>query len=1127
MSNFRLEKFIISITAIFLLSATLISFCRAQEKEIVIGVVAMLGEQHTSKIWQPTIDYLNRSIPEHHFTLKAIKLNKIENAVKTNSIDFVLTNSGSYVDLEARFGISALATLKTKLNNNTSNQFAGVIFTRSDRDDIQSLPDLRHKSFMGVKEKALGGFQMAWRELKKQGINPFKDFSKLKFAGHPQNKIVYAVLRGEVDAATVRSGVLEHMSDKGLIDITKFKILNKKNDPSFPYLHSTSLYPEWPIAKLKNTSAEIAKSLTISLLELSEKDIAAQKTNSAGWTVPLDYFSVKSLFKDLNLKPYKMTQRTFLEQYWIPTLILLLIVLPLLFIYILKLKITVRAGKEKLARSEIEWSSALDVLDEPMYMVDLEDRIIRANKAFYRHIKSTPENALGEAVINFTHPEGEETPCKVCKARKNLLDTVIVLEPDDPVNKSRIPLEITIKVIRDTDNKPIAILQKMHDLSEVREQEKENQRNERLFSELLDSTPDPLIISNVDGTIVLVNTQFEKQIGYKREEIIGFKIEKLVPSEFISSHIEHRKIFSSKSQQRPMNAVDNLHIVHKDSHLIPVKISLTPFTIDKDKLIITTIHDISSIIEKEKELKRLATFPELNPNPIIEFKKDGEITYANKAATDNFPELYEKNHILFSNINIDINTDNDKCETTRDIDVNGLTFEQKIIYNPETKLYRTYVWDITKIKSLTQEMTYQATHDSLTNLINRREFERRLDKSIKNAKTNHATHSLCYMDLDKFKVVNDTCGHVAGDELLKQISFAINKKIREADTFARLGGDEFALLFEGCSIENAAELAEEIRLEIEKYRFHWDEKTFKIGVSIGIVSIDSISGTAKDIQSAADTACYIAKEKGRNRIHMYSIDSKEITEHTNETNWLTRINIALDNDDFILYFQKIASIENKGDIHYEVLIRMIDTNNNLISPSAFLPAAERFNIMTAVDNWVIKNTLPIMSQNKYKHINFSINLSGQSLGDSKFMNDCIAQISESHIDANRVCFEITETAMIENLNTAIKSVSILRGFGCKVALDDFGSGLSSFAYLKNLPVDYLKIDGSLIKDLDKDTINVTMVNSINHIGHSMGLKTIAEYVENSAVLKILSDMKVDYVQGYGIAKPIPLEEIML
>lgn len=1123
MSDLRLKKWLISYLFITLISSAQISF--AQEKEVHIGVLALWGMQTTHKMWQATINYLNKNIPQYHFILKPLTLDQTEHAVTTDSIDFILTNPGNYIDLEARFGVSRLATLKTKLQNKSASQLSAVIFTRSDRDDIRILQDLRSKSFMAVNKSAFGGFQMAWLELKTQGINPFEDFSSLQFSGHPQDKIVYAILQGDIDAGTVRSGILEQMVADGLIDINKVKILNRKTNSHFPYLHSTPLYPEWPIAKLRNTSDELAKKVTITLLELPAESIAAKQAHSSGWTVPLDYFQVRNLFKELNLPPYNTPAPSFHEKYWKKIVLILIIIISSIFIYIKRLKVTSIIQQEKLVQTETEWSTALEFLDEPIFMVDLNDNIVRANKAFYKHINSSPEEALGKNVILFTHPEGQEKPCNVCLARKNLTDTVIILESDDPFNKAAIPLEISVKVIRNSNNQPIGILQKFRDLTEIREQQKMFRRNELLFTELLDSTPDPLIISNADGTIVLVNVQFEKHIGYSRDEIIGYKVEKLIPAELRKTHINQRTEFSAHAKYRPMNKIDNIIILHKNSSRIPVEISLNPFVVDNEKLTITTIHDISKRIEKETELKRLASFSESDPNPVIEFKKDGAITYANEAARTIFPQLYQSEYTNL--LNIDDFIPEAEYEIIRDIEVNGLTFEQKIIYNPGTQLYRTYIWDITKIRSLTQKMTYQATHDSLTNLINRREFERRLERSIEKEKINHITHSLCYMDLDKFKVVNDSCGHVAGDELLKQISSIINAKVRGTDTFARLGGDEFAILFEGCPAEKAAALAEDIRLTIEEYRFHWDTKTFKVGMSIGIVAIDRQSGSAKEIQSAADTACYIAKEQGRNRIHIYKTDSKEITEHTNDTNWLNRINTALDNDDFILYFQKIASVQNKNDIHYEVLIRMKGEDGQTIPPSSFIPAAERFNIMSSVDSWVIKNTLAIMSKKKYKTINLSINLSGQSLGDIKLMDNCISQIADSNIEATRICFEITETAMIANLDSAIRSVSTLRGFGCKVALDDFGSGLSSFAYLKNLPVDYLKIDGSLIKDLDHDPINLTMVSSINHIGHSMGLKTIAEYVENDAVLNILRDMKVDYVQGYGIARPVPLDEIML
>ncbi len=1101
----------------------------AMKKDVHIGVLAMWGEKVTKQMWQPTMNYLNQSIPNYNFILNPLKLHQIDEVIKQNNLDFILTNSGNYIELSTRYGISRLATLKTRVNNKTSSQFSAVIFTKSNRDDIQSLDDLRDKSFMAVKKNVIAGFQMAWLEFKNHDINPFDDFKSLQFSGHPQDKIVYAVLNGKVDAGTVRSSILEHMAANGLIDIGNIKILNRKTSDNFPFLHSTVLYPEWPIAKLQNTPAELAKAVSISLLQMPTNSIAAKQSHSAGWTVPLDYSPVRHLYKALNLPPFKVTPPNFFKRYWGPLLLFLMLFLQPLFLYIRKLRIDIQVDTEKLKRSETEWSNALDFLDEPMYMVDLEDRIIRANKAFYKKIKASPEEAIGKVVTDYTHHEGEESPCRICQARNDQIDTILTLEADDPVNKSGAPMEISVKVIRDEKNKAIGIIQRMRDLTKSRETEKALRRSESLIKELLNATPEPLIVSNPDGTIVLVNKQFENEFGYSREEIIGHKIEKLIPAKHRSKHIGVRQRYSLHPTKRPMGRDIKIEGLHKDGHIFPIDISLSPFTIDNEVLIIATIHNISDRLKKEKELKRLASFPELNPNPIIEFKKNGTITYANSASVKLFPSILDMNskHEIFSNLDEEYSDLENHHKLIRNIEVGDSTYEQKVVYDLDTEVFRMYIWDITKLRNLTIKMTYQATHDALTNLINRREFERRLEQAVEDSRHNNKMHSLCYMDLDQFKAVNDSCGHAAGDELLKQLATTLKAKSRETDTFARLGGDEFGLLLESCPIEKASMLAEEVRKTVEEFRFHWDNKTFKVGISIGIVTITKTSGSIKEIQSAADTACYMAKEQGRNRIHIYEIDSNAIAKLTNETNWFNRINTALDDNNFVLYFQQIASLNNSNHEHYEVLIRMLDKEGNTIPPGSFIPAAERFDIMSSVDSWVIKNTLLIMQEEKFKNINFSINLSGQSLGDLTFMKNCITQLEESAVNPERVCFEITETAMIANLSNAIRSVSVLQGLGCKIALDDFGSGLSSFAYLKNLPVDYLKIDGSLIKDLETDPVNVTMVKSIIHIGHSMNLETIAEYVENDAILEILRDLKIDYVQGYGIAKPVPIEEIKL
>lgn len=1127
MSVIRLKKSITYSAFSLLLCFTQIS--HAVEKDVHIGVLTMWGEKISHQMWQPTMNYLNKTIPGHNFILKPLKLEQTAKVVKQNNIDFILTNPGNYIDLEARFGISRLATLKTIKQNQSSSQFGAVIFTRHDKSAIQSLQDLHNKSFMAVKENAFGGFQMAWLELKHHDINPFEDFSSLQFSGFPQDKVVYAVLNGKIDAGAVRTTTLERMAAEGLIDIKQFKIINHKTNSNFPFLHSTQLYPEWPIAKLKNTSVELADMVSTALFELPAENTAAKQAQISGWTIPLDYFLVRNLFKELNLAPYKTSQPGFFKRYWLQLILFMVFVLQPAYLYTYKLRMDLRREEEKLALSETKWSNALDFLDEPMYMVDLDDRVIRANKAFYKKVNSNAEKVVGQNVTDFTHPAGEETPCKVCQARKDLIDSIITLEADDPVNKAGVPMEISIKVIRNKQNKPIGIIQKMLDLTATRNTEKAFRRNEILFKELLNATPDPLIVSNIDGDIILVNTQCEKEFGYSREELIDQKIETLMPEKLRSKHEIDRTEYSFHPNHRPMG--ENLKLVcqHKDGHIIPVDISLSPFTLDNKTFIIATIHNISKRLEKETELKRLASFPEFNPNPVLEFKKNKTITYANSAAIKLFPSVTQLGfkHDIFSELDAELSSLEKYHELTRNIRIDDSTFEQKITYNPETKFFRMYIWDITTLKNLTQKMSYQASHDALTNLINRREFGKRLEQITEDSRVNHKTHALCFMDLDRFKVINDTCGHIAGDELLKQLANTLSSKIRGTDTLARLGGDEFGLILAGCPLEKAKIIAKDLRKTVEDFRFHWDKKIFKIGISIGIAMVNNQIKSAKEVLTAADTACYLAKKHGRNQVHVYDNKSTSITKYTSETNWLNRINSALDNNDFVLYFQKIVSLHDKNHEHYEVLIRMLDKDGKIIPPNSFIPAAERFDVMSSVDSWVIKNILLIMQEEQSSKIHFSINLSGQSISDLKFMNDCISQLFESNVDTSRICFEITETAMIENLTNARRSISTLRGLGCKIALDDFGSGLSSFAYLKNLPVDYMKIDGSLIKDIENDQVNISMVKSIIQIGQSMGLETIAEYVENKAILELLRDLGIDFVQGYEIAKPVPIEDIKL
>jgi diguanylate cyclase (GGDEF)-like protein/PAS domain S-box-containing protein len=439
--------------------------------------------------------------------------------------------------------------------------------------------------------------------------------------------------------------------------------------------------------------------------------------------------------------------------------------------------------------------------------------------------------------------------------------------------------------------------------------------------------------------------------------------------------------------------------------------------------------------------------------------------------------------------------------------------------------------DVTESRKLTARISYQATHDSLTGLINRVEFESKLNNALLSSKGNNEKHALLYIDLDQFKVVNDTCGHVAGDELLCQLTALFNKQLDKNMILARLGGDEFGLLVEQGNSDVSRKVAEGILQVCHDYRFNWQDKSFTVGASIGMVEINKDTVTISDVLSQADTACYAAKDAGRNRIHAYDASDVDFLQRHGEMQWVAKINKALDENRFLLYFQTISPIllDNQEEDHFEILIRMKDEEGKIIPPGAFIPAAERYNLMLQIDRWVISEAFKWFSSHPAtldKLALCTINLSGHTLSDEAFVGFINESFVNYDIPRRKICFEITETAAISNLNNAMTLINQLKVNGTQFALDDFGSGLSSFAYLKNLPVDYLKIDGEFVKDMVDDPIDHAMVKSINDVGHVMGKKIIAEFVENDAILAELRKLGVDFAQGYGIAEPRPIDELI-
>jgi diguanylate cyclase (GGDEF)-like protein/PAS domain S-box-containing protein len=839
--------------------------------------------------------------------------------------------------------------------------------------------------------------------------------------------------------------------------------------------------------------------------------------------------------------------------------IALLFVLVLAAIFIYRQQNALRQYKSVLAKSEAEWTQAMEFLEDPMYLVDLDDRLVRANRAFLKQIGKTPEEALGRDVRSLIHLKPEEKPCPACAARLERRDAFFTKEANDPTNPTGRPIEVTIRVIRDGNGKPIGMLQGLRDLSHLRQTEEELRKSRAKLA----NAQRIAHIGNWEWNVELGEMQWSDELyriyGLKPgERAVNFK----TAMEYV--HAEDREFVtrSIKNILRDKNALNiDYRIVLADATVRHVQLQAEPETDAVGKLIFVsgTLQDIT---ERQKaaealfeEKERAQVTLQAIGDAVITTDVSGNIEYINPVAEQLIGQTLSsvKAAHYFNVLKLVNETDgkaiedpikrcfNDDKDVVRNehcllIGVNKREFAVDItvasIRDRKNDVIGAVLvmHDVTEMHGLTRQLNFQATHDALTGLINRREFEIRLQQALDSARIDKLQHALIFMDLDQFKIVNDTCGHIAGDELLKQVADLFANKVRNVDTLARLGGDEFAVLLEACPVQKAKQIAETLRKAVEDYRFVWEGKLFEIGVSIGLVPINPDSGTRTDILSHADAACYVAKDLGRNRIHVYKPDDAALAQHQGEMQWVHKINHAVKEDRFVLYCQAIKPLNaasNKAQ-HYEILVRMLDQQNKIIAPYAFIPSAERYHLMPSIDRWVFKNSLEhirSIGTAINNHV-FAINLSGQTICDDSFLGFVLEEFEKTGVPPTCICFEVTETAAVANLSKASRFIAILKGVGVQFALDDFGSGLSSFAYLKNLAVDYLKIDGSFIKDMIDDPIDCAMVSSINEIGHLMGLHTIAEFVESKAISNKLGELTVDFAQGYYFDEPKPLHQVL-
>lgn len=673
--------------------------------------------------------------------------------------------------------------------------------------------------------------------------------------------------------------------------------------------------------------------------------------------------------------------------------------------------------------------------------------------------------------------------------------------------------------------------------------------SERKYRRLVENIQDEYFLYSHDreGHFHYVSPSVQIMLGYSQDEFMTHY------SEYMPESDKNRDVaFLTEQTLAGQKSNYELEIFSKQGKLHTLAVTEMPSYNDAGEIVGVEgiARDITEFKVSQQKLEKLSLAVEHSPNAVMIMDKTGRVEYVNPKFTaitgfSNEESLGSWPDLINSGVNAPgiyeeiwqrIRAGEEWRGELQNRKKNGDLYWAQELIAPMTNeagevshFVATQV-DITEARRLSEETSYQATHDQLTGLINRREFDLRLDRVILAAKHNLTEHALCFLDLDQFKLINDTCGHIAGDELLRQIGSLLQGNVRSRDTIARLGGDEFAILMEHCSIEQAYKACEQILHLLREFRFLWQDYTFTIGGSIGLAIIDQHTRDSNEALRNVDTACYSAKDAGRNRVEIHQEDSVRLQQRRGEIQWNNEIIEALDDNRFLLYAQAIQPLLNPDlGMCYEVLLRLQRKDGEISPPGAFLPAAERYNSINRIDRWVVSHTFKWLAEqsDKLNHLaGISINLSGLSLSDETMLRFIINELQRSQVPAQKIKFEITETAAIANLRAATTFIETLVDYGFRFALDDFGSGLSSFAYLKKLPVDALKIDGMFVKDMLIDSLDAEMVKSINEIGHVMGLKTIAEFVESEAIMQRLQQIGVDYVQGYAIGKPVPIDDIL-
>ncbi|MCP3664413.1 MAG: EAL domain-containing protein [Gammaproteobacteria bacterium] len=1147
--------------------------------QVNIGILAKRGAEKALDKWQPTADYLSKAIPGYRFQMVPLKFNEIAPAVQSQQVQFILTNSSMYVELEMNHGVSRIATLENNINGRPTTGFGGVIFTRTDNKTINSIEDLKGKRFGAVDPDSFGGYQTAWRELHKMGIEPAVDLSPILFTG-THDQVVHAVITKEIDAGTVRTDTLERMASEGKISLKAIKVLNRQMIREYPFLISTPLYPEWPFARLYTTSNDLSDQVASALLSMSKQHPAAVQGKYIGWTVPRNYQPVHQLQRELRIGSYshleKVTWKQVVRQYrsLIIATIVVFIFLAALVLNITRLNRKINDSSNALKQAHYtleqrvkqrteELHNALENLDslnqqqnlilestaEGIYGIDTDGKTTFINTPAMKMLGYSQEELIGKANHSFIHhsyPDGTPYPFEDCRMSAAIRDGTISHVDNEVLwrkDGSCFPVEYFSSAITRNNITTGAVIT-FRDLSEHKAAATALTKSKAEFEAIFKANTDAVVFTNTDHIVQMINPATTHLFGYTIEDLKGKNTQILYAGQ--NNH------FVYDGQSNKADLPYEVYYRKMNGSTFIGEATSTRVLDDKNQVIgyISIMRDIT--LRKNAEVQiRLASTAMETSDAIIITNPTGSIQQVNKAFTT--ITGYTSEEVLGKNPKI-LNSGKHPPEFFKqmwstigsqgvwkgeiwDRRKNGNIYPEWLTItavkdsNNKVEHYVATFRDITERKASEAKILHQAFNDTLTDLPNRRLLQDRLKQAISRANRHSHTGAILFLDLDHFKRINDSLGHHIGDILLQIVAKRLLSVLRQEDTAARLGGDEFVILLPEISnnknevIIQIQNVAEKVINKIEK---QIDIKTHQLHItsSIGIALFPLHGNNPGDLLKHADTALYHAKEMGRNNYQFYLPEMQKIAD--NRLSLERDLHQAIDLEQLQLHYQPQYDSNHKI-IGAEALVRWNSPDRGIVSPVDFIAAAEQSGLIIPIGSWVLRSACQMIKrieQMNMEPIHIAINISPREFRHKNFIPKIEQIVSETQINPDLIEFEFTEEIWSSDFETTVDRIEKLQTLGITFAADNFGTGYSSLSYLGKLPLNTLKIDRSFVSDISTIPGNAIIVETIISIAQHMGLQVVAEGVETDEQLQFLKRNNCHAFQGFYFCQPVEADELI-